>query len=67
MSDRTFRVVHCADNSFAVEELRSRLPPRIVATFVTEAEAIGWIEQDRRLRDAADPFTTPSGRRARRV
>jgi hypothetical protein len=67
MSDRTFRVVHCDDNSFAVEELQSRLPPRTVATFVTEAEAIGWIEQDRRLRDAADPFRTPSGRPGRGV
>ena len=62
MSDRTFRVVHRVDDSFAVEEVDLRLPPRTAATFATEAEAIGWIEQDRRLRDAADPFRTPAGR-----
>jgi hypothetical protein len=65
MTERTFRVVHRGDRSFAVEELQSPLPPKTAGTFATEAEAMGWIEQDRRLRDAADPFRTPTGRTSR--
>jgi hypothetical protein len=62
MADWIFRVVHRADDSFAVEEVRSSLPPKIAATFATEAEAVDWIAQDKKLRDAADPFRTPAGR-----
>jgi hypothetical protein len=37
------------------------------AGFATEAAAQGWIAQDERLRLAADPFSTPAGRRWRGV
>lgn len=67
MTDATYRVVHREDDSFAVEIARSGVLPQMAAGFATEAEATDWIAQDRRLCDAADPFTTPAARRWRGV
>jgi hypothetical protein len=33
--------------------------------FATEAEANGWITQDKKLWQAADPFRTPANRKWR--
>jgi hypothetical protein len=65
VTDATYRVIHQKDNSFAVEIIRPGLLPQLAAGFATEAEADGWIAQDKRLWDAADPFRTPASRRRR--
>jgi hypothetical protein len=66
MSDATYQVIQRADASFAVELLRRGALPQTAAGFATEAEAIRWIEQDKRLSNAADPFHTPASQRPRR-
>jgi len=63
MADTSYRIVHRADDSFAVEIVRVGALPQAAAGFATEAAAKGWIAQDERLRSAADPFGTPAGRR----
>jgi hypothetical protein len=63
MADTSYRIVHRADDSFAVEIVRVGALPQTAAGFATEAAAKGWIAQDERLRSAADPFGTPAGRR----
>jgi hypothetical protein len=65
MADTNYRIVQREDDSFAVEIVRSGALPQTAAGFSTEAEAQGWIDQDQRLRVAADPFGTPAGRRWR--
>lgn len=65
MPDTNYLVVHRADGSFAVELTRSGMLPQTAAGFATEVEAKAWIEQDKRLWLAADPFRTPSGRSRR--
>ena len=65
MADTSYRIVHREDDSFAVEIVRVGALPQTAAGFATEAAAKGWIAQDERLRAAADPFGTPSGRRRR--
>jgi hypothetical protein len=65
MADTDYRIVHCEDDSFAVEISMSGALPQTAAGFATEDDAKGWIAQDRRLRVAADPFGTPAGRRWR--
>ena len=65
MADPNYRVVQQDDDSFAVEVTRTGVAPHKAAGFVTEAEADAWITQDKRLREAADPFRTPATRRRR--
>jgi hypothetical protein len=65
MADSTYQIVHRDDDSFAVEIIRVGALPQTAAGFATEAAAQGWIAQDQRLRNAADPFATPAGRRWR--
>ena len=62
MADVNYRVIHRDDDSFAVEVTRTGALLQ-TAGFATEAEADAWIVQDRRLREAADPFRTPTYRR----
>ena len=64
MADTTYRIVHCEDDSFAVEIKSIGSLPEMAAGFATEAAAKGWIAQDERLR-SVDPFATPAGRRWR--
>jgi hypothetical protein len=66
MADTSYRIVHREDDSYAVEIVRSGALPQTAAGFATEAAAQGWIDQDQRLRSAADPFgSTAAGRRWR--
>jgi hypothetical protein len=66
MADISYRIVQREDDSFAVEIARIGALPQTAAGFATEAAAQGWIDQDQRLRAAADPFhTTPASRRWR--
>ncbi len=65
MTEATYRVVQRADDSFAVEVARSGVLPQVAAGFATEAEALGWVAQDKRLWESADPFRTPAGRKRR--
>jgi hypothetical protein len=65
MTDTSYRIVHCEDDSFVVEIVMVGSLPQTAAGFATEAAAQGWIAQDQRLRSAADPFCTPAGRRHR--
>jgi hypothetical protein len=66
MTDANYRVIQRDDDSFAVEVTRIGALPQMAAGFATEAEADAWIAQDKRLWEAADPFSTPAGRRRRR-
>jgi hypothetical protein len=65
MADATYRIVQRKDDSFAVEVARPGVLPQTAAGFATEAEAMGWVAQDKRLWDAADPFRTPATRKWR--
>jgi hypothetical protein len=65
MPDTSYRIVQREDDSFAVEIVCVGALPQTAAGFATEALAKGWIAQDQRLRSAADPFSTPAGRRWR--
>ena len=65
MSEATYRVVHRADDSFAVELVRRGALPQTAAGFATEADAMKWIAQDKRLANVADPFHTPASQRRR--
>ena len=67
MSEASYRVVHRADDSFAVELVRRGALPQTAAGFATEAEAIKWIAQDKRLANATDPFHTPASRRRQEI
>ncbi|HVC62600.1 MAG TPA: hypothetical protein VND19_19820 [Acetobacteraceae bacterium] len=58
MVETTYRILHREDDSFAVEVVRIGVLPQTAIGFATESEAQGWIAQDRRLWDAADPFRT---------
>ena len=60
-----YRVIQRDDDSFAVEVTRTGALSQMAAGFATEAEAEAWIAQDRRLREAADPFRASPGRRRR--
>ena len=65
MADATYRVVHRKDGNYCVEITRPGALPQTAAGFATEAEANGWISQDRKLWQAADPFRTPANRKWR--
>lgn len=65
MTDETYRIVQRPDDSYAVEVARTGVLPQTAAGFATEAEARGWVAQDKRLWDSADPFRTPAGRKWR--
>lgn len=65
MTETTYRVIALAKDSYRVEVARPGLLPQTAAGFGTEAEANAWIAQDKRLRDAADPWRPPSGRKWR--
>ena len=63
MADADYRVIRRNDDSFAVEVTRTGALSQTAVGFATEAEADAWIAQDKRLREAADPFRTPAHRR----
>jgi len=65
MTEAIYRIIHRQDDSFAVEIVRPGALAQTAAGFATEAEASGWIAQDKRLWDAADPFRTQAGGRWR--
>lgn len=65
MADATYHVIHREDDSFAVEVSRPGNLPQTAVGFASEAEADAWIAQDKRLSRAADPFSTPAGRKWR--
>jgi hypothetical protein len=65
MADPIYRIIQRADLSFAVEVARPGVLPQTAAGFATEAEAEGWVAQDKRLSDSADPFRTPASRKWR--
>jgi hypothetical protein len=65
MANANYRVVQRDDDSFAVEVTRPGVLPQTAAGFASEVEAEAWIAQDKRLRQAADPFRTPASRRQR--
>jgi hypothetical protein len=65
MADAIYRIVHRDDGDFCVEITRSGALPQTAVGFATEAEASGWILQDKKLWQAADPFRTPANRRWR--
>jgi hypothetical protein len=48
-----------------VEITRTGALPQTAVGFATEAEANGWILQDKKLWQAADPFRTPANRKWR--
>ncbi len=62
MTETSYRILHREDDSFAVEVLRTGVLPQTAIGFATEFEAQGWIAQDKRLWDAADPFRTQASR-----
>jgi len=65
MPDQIYRIVQRADLSFAVEVVRPGMLPQTAVGFTTEAEAAGWVAQDKLLWDSADPFRTPASRKWR--
>jgi hypothetical protein len=65
MADATYRVVPLEDGDFSVEITRTGALPQTAVGFATEAEANGWISQDKKLWQAADPFRTPASRKWR--
>ncbi len=65
MADTSYRIVQREDDTFAVEIARVGALPQTAAGFATEAAAEGWIAQDQRFRQAADPFATQAARRWR--
>ena len=65
MTEATYRVIWQAKDSYRVEVSRPGLLPQTAAGFGTKAEANAWVAQDKRLRDAADPWRPPAGRKSR--
>jgi hypothetical protein len=65
MVETTYRIVHCEDDSFAVEVVRFGALPQMAAGFATEADVKGWIAQDKRLWESTDPSQTPASRKWR--
>jgi hypothetical protein len=65
MAEPIYRIFHRADDSFAVEVVRTGVLPQTAIGFASESEAQGWIAQDKRLWDAADPFRTQASRKSR--
>lgn len=58
MADITYRVFKQQDGSFAVELTQPGKLAQLAVGFTTETAAVDWVAQDKRLRDAADPFVT---------
>jgi hypothetical protein len=65
MTESIYRIVHCADDSFVVEIVRTGVLPQTTTGFATEAEASRWIAQDQRLWNADGPLQTVASRRWR--
>ena len=65
VTETTYRIVSQAKDGYRVEVAGPGLLPQTAAGFRTEAEANAWIAQDKRLRDAADPWRPPAGRKWR--
>jgi len=65
MADETYRLLRGEDGDFSVEMIRPGNPPVVADGFASEADADAWIAQDKRLREAADPFRAPANRRRR--
>lgn len=66
MADEEYCVIRREDDSFAVEVTRSGALPQVAIGFATENDANAWIAQDRRLREAANPFRIPVHRTRQR-
>jgi len=49
MAQIIYRVVKQADMSYGVEQCSPRLPPVLVKGFQTEAAALAWVDNRRRL------------------
>lgn len=62
MAETTYRILRREDNSFTVEVVRTGVLPQTAIGFASESDAEGWIAQDKRLWDAADPFRTQASR-----
>jgi hypothetical protein len=65
MADTNYRTVRRGDDTFEVEILRSGALRETAAGFASEAEAIEWIAQDKRLSNEADPVRTAAARKWR--
>lgn len=65
MTETTYRIIRQANDSFGVEVSRPGVLPQTAAGFGSEQEATAWIIQDKRLRDAADPWRPHPGRKWR--
>jgi hypothetical protein len=65
MAEANYRIVRIDSGGFVVEVVRLGALPQTADGFATEAEASGWIAQDKRLWDAGDPIRTPAGRKWR--
>ena len=58
VTDTTYRVFQQQDGSYAVELTQPGRLAQLAVGFASEAAASDWVAQDKRLRDAADPFTS---------
>lgn len=65
MAHANYRVIQSENGGFYVEVTRTGAVLQMTTGFPSEVEADAWIAQDKRLRDAADPFRTPAGRSRR--
>jgi hypothetical protein len=65
MVETTYRILQREDDGFAVVVVRTGVLPQTAIGFATESEAEGWIAQDKRLWEAADPFRTQVSRKWR--
>jgi hypothetical protein len=63
MVETSYRIVQCEDGGFAIEVIRFGALPQTAAGFATEADAQGWIAQDKRLWESANPSQTNVGRK----
>ncbi len=67
MVETIYRIVRRDDDNFAVEVIRFGALPQMAAGFATEAAALRWIAQDKRLWEVSEPFQTSASRKWRRV
>jgi hypothetical protein len=65
MVETTYRIAQRDDGSFVVEVIRFGALPQTAAGFATEAAVQGWIAQDKRLWQSADPSQTNASRKWR--
>jgi hypothetical protein len=61
MAGANYRIVRLEDGGFVVEIVRPGALPQTADGFATEAEASGWIAQDKRLWGAGERLRKPTG------